>query len=346
VKKTFALIVAVMMLIAVLAGCSSSKNSVEITVYNWGEYIDEEINDIFTEETGIKVNYKTYESNEEMYAKLKSGGSSFDVIIPSDYMIGRLIEEDMLEALDFTNIPNFEYIDERFRNMEYDPSNAYSVPYTWGTVGIVYNTTMVDKPVTSWDILWDEDYKDQILMFNNSRDAMGIALKRLGYSYNCVDEGQLREAAELLREQKNLVQAYVMDQIFTKMPGGEAAIAPYYAGDFLTMYDENEDLAFCIPEEGTNVFVDAMCIPKGCKHKSEAEQYINFITRPDIMARNIDFICYSSPSSAARELTDEELAQSEYCYPPDEILDRCEVYTNLPQEVLELYDKLWIEILK
>ncbi|MCD8144564.1 MAG: spermidine/putrescine ABC transporter substrate-binding protein [Oscillospiraceae bacterium] len=328
-----------------VSGCGgSSASNGEVNVYNWGEYIDEDVLDAFEEETGIKVNYTTYSDNESLYSVLKSGSGEYDVIFPSDYMIARLIEEDMLEELDFDNIPNYDNIDSDYKNLEYDPDGLYSVAYTWGTVGIIYNTTMVDYEITSWDALWDEDYSGQILMFDNSRDAIAIALQRLGYSINTTSEEEIVEAVDLLVEQKPLLQAYVMDQIFDKMEAGEAAIAPYYAGDAITMIEENPDLAFCLPEEGSNLFVDAMCIPKGAANKENAEAFINYMCSPEVIAANCTVTGYSSPSTAARELLDEELANSTIAYPDSETLSRCTVFTNLPEDTLALYDSEWLRL--
>lgn len=325
---------------------------ISLNVYNWGEYISNgeddslDVNAEFEERTGIKVNYTNFASNEELYAKLKSGGTSYDVIIPSDYMIAKLIAEDMLEKLNFENIPNFEYIDERFKNPEYDPANEYSVPYMWGVVGIIYNTSLVDEEeAQSWDILWDSRYIKDILMFSNSRDAFGIALKRLGYSFNTTDPEQLNEAADSLKEQKALVQAYVMDEIFDKMTGGEAALAPYYAGDFLTMSEDNPDLAFAIPKEGTNRFVDAVCIPKGSKQKEAAETYINFLCETEIALANCEYIGYSTPHAMAYEKLDEETRNNLVAYPGDEVLANTETFVNLPDETSELVKNLWTQVI-
>ena len=335
-----------------VSGCGSEKTNsgvsdtgVEINVYNWGEYIDSDLVDQFYKETGIKVNYSTFSTNEDMYAKIKSGGVSYDVIVPSDYMIDRMITENMLEKLDFNNIPNFSYIRDDLKKPEYDKTGEYSVPYAWGVVGIIYDKTKVTDPVDSWDILWSEKYKGQILMFDNPRDALGIALKRRGYSFNTTDENELKTAANDLIEQKKVVQAYVMDQIFDKMENGEALIAPYYAGDYITMSETNKNLAFAIPKEGTNRFVDAMCIPKGSEHKKEAEEFINFMTRTDIAQKNIESIGYSTPSKAVFDELLEETKQS-VSYPSDAVLKQSETYTNLPSDTLALYDKLWIEIFK
>ncbi len=326
--------------------------NISINVYNWGEYISDgaeegtiNVNKEFEELTGIKVNYSTYASNEELYAKLKSGGASYDIIIPSDYMIGRMVKEDMLEPLNFENIPNFQHINEQFVNPAYDPDNAYSVPYTWGTVGIIYNTTMVDGDVDSWDILWDARYMGDILMFANSRDAFAIAQKRLGYSFNSGNVDELEKAAESLKEQKPLVQAYVMDEIFDKMQAGEAALAPYYAGDAITMIADNPDLAFAFPKEGTNRFVDAICIPKGSQQKEAAEMYINFLCEPEVGLANCEYIGYSTPNDGAMELLDDEVKNNPIAYPSDEILENTETFLSLPDDANRLMDKLWTDIM-
>ena len=330
------------------------NKGITLNVYNWGEYISVDdgdgqfdVNREFEALTGIKVNYTTFASNEELYAKLKSGGSSYDIIIPSDYMISRMINEGMLEELNLDNIPNFSLIDPEYTDMEYDPGNRYSVPYTWGTVGIIYNTTLVDEDdeVSSWDILWDEKYANNILMFSNSRDAFAIALAKLGYSFNTTDLEKWDEAADLLRRQKPLVQAYVMDEIFDKMGGGEAALAPYYAGDALTMIEDNPDLAFVVPKEGTNLFFDAICIPKGAKNHDAAEMYINFLCESVVAAANIETIGYSSPHSGAKELLEEEVLESPISYPPQEVIEKSQVFTSLPDSVTSYVDSLWSNIM-
>ncbi len=327
---------------------------ISINVYNWGEYIstgaDEgtlNVNEEFTKLTGIKVNYTNYSTNEELYAKLKGGGASYDIIIPSDYMISKMIREGMVQELNFDNIPNFSYIMDNFRNMAYDPENAYSVPYTWGTVGIIYDETVIDldPEAIDWDILWDETYLDQILMFDNPRDAFMIAESLLGYSINTEDPDELKACAEKLKEQKRVVQAYVMDEIFDKMGAGDALIAPYYAGDALTIMAENDALNFVVPASGTNLFVDAMCIPKGAKQKEAAEMYINFMCEPDIAFANIDYICYSTPHSAAFEMLDEAVQNNPVSYPDqDFIAERTTVFVNLSNEANQLMQDLWTEM--
>ena len=294
--------------------CSCVQSDVTVlNVYNWGEYISDgsedsyDTNAAFEEwylaEYGkeVKVNYTTYASNEDMYAKLKSGAVKYDIVIPSDYMIELMIEEDMLEEIDFSNIPNYQYIDEKYRNLFYDPDNKYSVPYTYGMVGIIYNTTMVEGTPDSWGLMWDENYKGKILNFNNPRDAFGTAMYKLGIDVNTSDTADWDAAFEALKAQKPLVQSYVMDEIFNKMKGASAAIAPYYAGDFLTMYDDNNDLAFYYPKEGTNVFIDAICIPKGTQHKDIAEAYINFMLSEDAAIANAEYIGYASPNTLVRD---------------------------------------------
>ncbi|MBQ8841719.1 MAG: spermidine/putrescine ABC transporter substrate-binding protein [Ruminiclostridium sp.] len=325
-----------------------------INVYNWGEYIstgaDEgtlNVNAEFTELTGIKVNYTNYATNEELYAKLKGGGATYDIIIPSDYMISKMIKEELIQELNFDNIPNFKYIMDNFRNQAYDPENKYSVPYTWGTVGIIYDTTMIDmnEEDIDWDLLWNEDYADQILMFDNPRDAFAISEIMLGYSINTEDSEELTDAAEKLKKQNNIVQGYVMDEIFDKMGAGEALIAPYYAGDALTIMEENEDLNFVVPKSGTNLFIDAMCIPSCSKQKEAAEMYINFMCEPDIAFSNIDYICYSTPHSAAFEMLDEETQNDPVSYPDqDFIAANTTVFVNLSDEASREMQNLWTEM--
>ena len=371
-KRKFAFLAALMMSLTMTAGCASDSDSdeeeegsgqtltiedkdyykrfkgddISINVYNWGEYIstgaDEgtlDVNAEFEKLTGIKVNYTNYATNEELYAKLKGGGTTYDVIIPSDYMISKMIKEKLIQPLDMENIPNFRYIMDNYRNLAYDPENAYSVPYTWGTVGIIYNAEEIDIPreEIDWDILWNKEYKDQILMFDNPRDAFAIAEIMLGYSLNTEDPAELKVAAEKLREQKDVVQAYVMDEVFDKMAAGEALLAPYYAGDALTILEDNEDLDFAVPKSGTNLFVDAMCIPTSAKQKEAAEMYINFMCEPDIAFANIDYICYSTPHSAAFDMLDEEVQNDPVSYPTT-------VFVNLSDDANEMMSQLWTEM--
>ena len=348
--------VACVLLVTLIVTGRSVKSDRVVNVCSWGEYIDESLITRFEEETGIRVNYQTAESNEALYSLIKMGGADFDVIVPSDYMIARLIEEDMLAELDYDNIPNFDLIDDTYKHLSYDPENKYTVPYTWGALGIIYNTSMVSEPITSWSAMFDPQYAGQVLMINNSRDAIGAALLSLGYSLNTTDESQLEEAFSLIKQAKDngVYQAFVMDEVFGKMEGGNAAIAMYYAGDYLTMLENNEDLAFVIPEEGSNWFVDAMCVLKSSQHKDEAEEWINFIASTDANLANMDYIWYASPNAEAleeypayyQEVNDEELDPELYeiMAPSEETLARCELYENLPKATLRLYDSLWTRL--
>ena len=356
-KRIIAFVLTVMMTVGLLAGCGDGgKEQRVVNVCSWGEYIDESLIGEFEAQTGIHVNYQTAESNETLYSLLQTGGADFDVIVPSDYMIGRLIDEGMLAELDYSAIPNYDLIDPQYKSLSFDPENKYTVPYSWGTVGIIYNTKMVDEPITSWGAMFDEKYAGQVLMINNSRDALMAALCYLGYDINTTDEAQLTEAFRLVKDAKDkgVYQAFVMDEVFGKMEGGNAAIAMYYAGDYLTMLENNEDLAFVIPEEGSNWFVDAMCVLKSSQHKDEAEEWINFIASTDANLANMDYIWYASPNAEA--LADyPAYYEAEYEEPldediysimaiPDEERARCELYVNLPQETLKFYDKLWTQL--
>ncbi len=323
---------------------------VTLNVYNWGEYMANgtdgsmDVNAEFTRRTGIKVNYTTFDSNESLYSKLAGGGADYDIIIPSDYMVSKLIAENMLTPLDFDNIPNYQYIDEQFRDPVYDPGGKYSVPYTWGVVGIFYNKEFVEKDPATWEILWDPDYAGKILMFDNPRDAFAIAQFRLGQSVNSTDPEDWKAAAALLKEQKPLVQGYYMDQIFDKMENGEAWLAPYYAGDAAILVDNSDSVGFVVPREGTNFFVDAICIPATSTRKREAEEYINFLCDPEIAGANMDYVGYSTPETAAKEYIDPETVADPVHYPDAEILANTEAFVNLPQEISKLADSLWAEV--
>lgn len=354
-KKVICVVLSVLLAVSCLAGlsgCGSSKKTT-LYVYNWGQYISEgddgslDVIAAFEEAyPNIRVQYSTYDSNEIMYSKLANGGITVDVIIPSDYMIGRMVQEGMLEELNFDNIPNYQYIDDAFKNTSYDPENKYSVPYTWGTVGIIYNTKYVDEAdVTGWELLWNEKYAGKILMFDNSRDAFGIAEYLLGYDVNTTDEAELQDCAAKLAEQKPVVQQYVMDQIFDAMENEEAWIAPYYAGDYLTMVEENPDLAFYRPTaQGYNMFIDAMCIPTCCQEKEAAETFINFLCSPGISSANMEFLGYSVPSTAAKELMDPEVAGSEVAYPDADTLTTGTSFNFLPEETSRYMESLFMEV--
>ncbi|WP_295154776.1 ABC transporter substrate-binding protein [uncultured Brachyspira sp.] len=327
--------------------------NLSINVYNWGEYISDgsegslNVNKAFEELTGIKVNYSTFASNEEMYIKLKVGGIQYDIIIPSDYMIERLIRENLVRKLNFNNIPAYTNISKRFTNLPFDPTGEYSVPYTWGVTGIIYNRQLVDEDEKDidWKILFDEKYKGQILMYYNPRDAFGVAEAYLGYSLNTSNEMQLRECAKILKQQKPLVQSYVMDEIYDKMESGEASIGVYYAGDSLSMIESNPDLNFVIPEKGANLFVDSICIPSSSAYPELAEMYINFLSEPEIALANIEFINYASPNEGAINIMNSKTKNNKIIYPEQRILDNCEVYITLPDEANILMEDLWNEIL-
>ena len=318
-------------------------------VYNWGEYISDgvddslDVNAAFEEKYGINVVYETYDNNEVMYSKLKGGGVSYDIVIPSDYMIERMIAEDMLQPLDFSNIPNYKYIPEKYKNLAHDPENLYSVPYTVGMVGLIYNTAMVEEAPTSWTSLWDKNYSNSILMFNNPRDAFAIAQSVLGMDYNNESPASWRIAAELLKEQKNVSPAYVNDEVFLKMEAGEAALAPYYAGDFLSMQENNPDLAFVYPEEGVNFFVDGTCILKGSKNKLAAELYINFLLEPEVALANAEYICYASPHTEVYTNPEYSYYENEILYPEDGRF-KTQLFLNLNPEILALMSTLWDDV--
>ena len=353
-KRVAAVAAAVILVFGMGALIFHSQNQqIVLNVYNWGQNIADGSDDTMdiiaafeAENPDIDVNYITYSSNEELYTKLSTGGITVDVIIPSDYMIARLQSEGMLEELDFENIPNYEKVDESFKNQSFDPENKYSVPYTWGTVGILYNTAYVDAAdVTGWELLWNEKYADKILMFDNSRDAFGIAQYLLGYDVNTTDEQELLHCTELLKEQKPLLQQYVMDQVYDLMENEVAWIAPYYAGDCMAMMANNENLAFYLPEnQGFNLFIDSMCIPTCCQEKDAAERFINFMCRPEISGANMDYIYYGSPISEAREFMDPELAESDVAYPDEKTLSRGSSYAFLPEEVSRYVEGLFMQI--
>ena len=336
-----------------LPGAASVTREFEgttLNVYNWGEYISDGSEDSldviknFEELTGITVNYSTFASNEDMYAKLKAGAVSYDIVIPSDYMVAQLIEEDLLRKIDFTKIPNYSNINADFKNLFYDPTNEYSVPYSYGMVGLIYNTAILgDEVPDSWSIMWDSRYAGQILTFNNPRDGFAIAQLLLGIDLNTEEALDWRRAYGMLLTQKPLIQSYVMDEVFNKMENGEAALAPYYAGDFLTMADNNEDLAFVYPKEGTNVFVDAICIPKSSTNPEAAEMFINYMLDVDIATANADYICYASPNDAVRNNPEYSLYGNEYLYPDSDLVPT-QYYHNLPAETKALYNDLWSEL--
>lgn len=348
-KKIVSLLICIIILLSVLSVVASAADEVVLNVYNWGEYIDQSTIDLFEEKyPDIDVNYTTYDSNEAMYSKIVSGAADYDIIIPSDYMISKLINEDMLAELDYSNIPNYKYIGEAYKNLSYDPDNKYTVPYFWGTVVVIYNSQFVaeeDVKDESLSLLWNEKYAGKILMFDNPRDSFGIALTKLGYSMNSETDSEWQEAAKLLGEQKPLVQAYVMDAIFDKMESGEAWIAPYYAGDALIIQETNPDIEFFMPKEGTNMFFDSMCILKTTEHKKEAELFINFMCEPEIAAMNADTVGYATPNTEAEKLLAPEIIENPLVYPEDEYLkENTEVFISLSQKTQMLQSTLWTDL--
>ncbi len=375
IKKRAILVLTIVLIAfsALLCSCEGSElggDTVTLYVYNWGEYISDGSEDSYDsnsafeswyEETygqKVRVNYSTFSSNESLYAKLSSGSVNYDVIVPSDYMIERLIAEDLLEELNFDNIPHAsenllpEFFGENSEHSAHDPGNKYSVPYMYGMIGIIYNTTVVDENdpnLGSWQLMWDEKYAGNILQFNNSRDAFGSAQYFLGLDVNSDDEADWRLALDKLREQKPILQGYVMDEIYNKMENGSAAIAAYYAGDFLAMYENNSDLDFFYPVEGTNLYVDAMCIPKGTKHKEIAERYIDFMLTRDPAVANAEYTYYASPNRVVVE--DEEYIEYmseikedayEKMYDTESVMTSS--YENLSGEKLILINELWEEL--
>lgn len=340
-KKALSLILAAVLLILPLSSMAATET---ITVYNWGDYIDPDVLDQFEAETGIRVIYETFETNEDMYTKLSKAKASYDVICPSDYMVERMIREKLVQPINWENIPNAVQIQDRFCNLSYDPDNAYSMPYTWGTMGILYNKTMVSEKPTSWKVLWDEQYADSILMLNSSRDTIAITLKALGYPLNSTDEAQLEEAKDALIEQSPMVLAYVVDEVKDKMIAGEAAIALVWSGDATYCMSENEDLDYVIPEEGSNIFFDAFCIPANAKNVSGAEKFLDYLCDPEIAKQNFEYVGYAIPNQGAIDLLGEEYLSSPVSNPPQELLDKCEIFEYLGEST-RVYDSLWTEII-
>lgn len=349
-KKMIALGLCTCMTAALLSGCGSADKypNGKVYVYNWGEYIDPETLDMFEKETGIQVIYDEFDTNETMYPKVEAGASNYDVVCPSDYMIQKMIDNDLLQELNWDNIPNAkanigaQYYEQ---SEAFDPGNRYAVPYCWGTVGILYNKTMVDEPVTSWSILWDEKYADSILMQDSVRDLFMVGLKSLGYSMNSTDEKELNEAKDLLIQQKPLVQAYVIDQVRDKMIGNEAALGVIYSGEAIFTQRENPDLEYVIPKEGTNVWIDGWVIPKNAENVENAEKFIDFMCRGDIALLNFDYITYSTPNTAAQALIkDDDIRNSKIAFPDLSQYDGLETFSYLGDDADALYNDLWKEI--
>lgn len=353
-KRNYFFLAAALVISFTSAGCGSSREdnsgrypNGQVIVYNWGEYIGEDVIAKFEEETGIQVIYDMFETNEEMYPKVESGAVAYDVICPSDYMIQKMRENGLLQPIDFSNVPNLKYIGSEYLEYSraFDPENSYSVPYCWGTVGILYNKTMVEEPVDSWDILWDLKYKNEILMQKSVRDAFAVAEKKLDFSLNSTSEPELAAARDLLIEQKPLVQAYVIDQVRDMMIGNEAAIGVIYSGEALYTQEENENLEYVIPKEGSNLWFDSWVIPANAPNKKNAEAWINFMCRPDIAYDNFDYITYGTPNTGAMEMMDEELLENPVLFPDEELLEECEVFQYLGPDAEAIYDEYWMEVL-
>ncbi|MEA4969046.1 MAG: spermidine/putrescine ABC transporter substrate-binding protein [Candidatus Pelethousia sp.] len=338
-KRKIALILALLMAVA-LCGCAGGEKATTLYILNWGDYIDEALLTEFEEESGIKINYTSMATNEEMMVKLQEPDCIYDVCFPSDYIIEKLVAQDLLHKLNKDNIPNLANIDQRFMNLDFDPGNQYSVPYMWGTVGILYNTTMVSDPVDSWDILWNEKYGGQILMYDSIRDTIGVALMKLGRSINTRDEQDIKDAEEILIAQKPLVLAYLGDSIKDRMISGGGALAVVYSGDAMWCMDENPDLAYAVPETGTNLWFDNIIIPKTSKHTEEAEAFINFLCDANVAAQNAEYIGYSTPNAPALQLLGEDYINNETYTPPQALLDRCEIFHDLG-DFVTVYNDAW-----
>ncbi len=342
--KKIILALSVLMLLTLSACGKKDQAKEEIYVYNWGEYIDPSILKDFQNETGIKVNYDTYASNEDLYIKMTQSQDKYDVIVPSDYMIERLIKEGLIQEINFENIPNFSGVEDILKNPSFDPENKYSVPYFWGTVGIVYNKSEVKDKVDSWNILWNEKYKDQIIMYNSQRDTLGLALKRLGYSLNSTDEKELEEAKNSLIQQKPLVYAYLDDDGRDVVVQGDANLSVMYSGDALLMMAQNEDLDYVVPKEGSNIWYDSMVIPKNAKNVSGAEKFINYMLKPEVQAKNAEYcVGYTSPVKGVKDLLPDEIKNSKVAYPDIDLLPPLESFRDLG-DFIKVYDRIWTEI--
>ena len=342
-KKVLSFLVALLLLLAALPASASEAG--EVNLFNWEDYICEDALRLFEEETGIKVNYMRFTTNEDMLVQVQADPSSYDVIFPSDYVIERLIAEDLLEELNFDNIPNAELTLDWLKHTDYDPEARYSVPYMWGTVGILYNRTMVEAPITSWTSMWDPTYADNVFMMDSIRDSIGITLKMLGYSMNTRDKDALEAAKEKLVEQKTLgiVKAYQVDETKDKMIKKEAAMGLMWSGDAAYAISYNPDLVYVVPEEGSNVWVDAMCVPKGAANKANAEAFINFMCRPDVALLNFEEILYCTPNTGTIELLDEETKADEVLFPSQETIDRCEFFHDISSDI-RVYDRIWLAV--
>lgn len=346
-KKILVMVLIMVFSLGILGGCAKQADQpqepAKLYVYNWGDYIDETIVTDFEKEFNCEVIYDEYATNEDMYVKIKQGGTKYDIAVPSDYMIEKMIREDMLEPIDLAKITNFSKINERFKNLAFDPGNKYSVPYMWGTMGIIYNTSLIEDEIDSWDALWDKKYSKQILMIDSQRETLAVALKKSGYSMNSTDPAELEAAKKALLQQKPLVLAYAGDNYKDMMIGGEAAMAVAWSGDAVFMMEENEDLTYVVPKEGSNLWFDNMVIPKGAKNVALAHKFIDFMTRPDIGKRNIEYIGYSTPNTETLALLAPDISGDTSAYPEEEVLAKCEVFVD-PGAAIELYNRIWTEV--
>ena len=341
----FRFLILVLALVFFVSGCKkNNKDNSSLNIYNYGDYIDPEILEIFKKETGMKVSYDTFAVSEDAYTKIKNSGVDYDLLIISDYMIERMIKENLISEIDFSKINNYRFIDERFKNLEFDPENKYSVPYTWGTVGIMFNKKFINKKNLSWNILWDEKYKNQIFMYDNPRDTIGVALKKLGYSINTRDKKKLDQAKNILVKQKKIVQAYLSDAIKDKMINNEGILAVAYSGDALFCQNQNKNLDYVIPDEGSNLWFDSIVVLKNARNKNSAYEFINFLCRPDIALLNTDYIGHSTPNKATLEKLPDEIKNNKIYWPSDEEFRRCEIFHDLG-DFSKLYNLIWTEIL-
>ena len=340
-KKMVSLVTALVMALCLLPLNGAFAAQEEVTVYNWEDYMNPEVFRIFEQETGIKVNEMFFTTNEEMMISLRVTPGAYDLVFPSDYCVERMISEELITEINFDNVPNFSNIEPWMVNPDYDPENKYSVPFMWGTVGILYDTTKVDDPVDSWGILWNDKYADDIIMLDSIRDTMGITLKYLGYSMNTRDRLELKAASDKLIEQKPIVKAYYVDETKDEMVAGNGALALMWSGDALYAMEKNENLAYSVPQEGSNVWIDPMVIPTTARNKENAEKLINFLCRPDIAQMNCEYIWYSSPNTAAIELMGEEYTENPTINPPQEVIDRCEFFHDIPDQYLNVYTLFW-----
>ena len=341
-KKSIILLVILVMFATFFSGCAKDDQIV-LNVYNWGDYIDEDIFEIFEEETGIKINYETYATNEEMYTKIKKGGTKYDIAIPSDYMIEKMIKEDLLTPIDLNKIPNYSNIDDRFKNLAFDPNNAYSVTYLWGTVGIIYNTNLITEEIDSWNVLWDSKYAGQFTMIDSQRDSIMVALKKLGYSMNTKDLNELEMAKEALIEQKPLVLAYVGDNVKDMLISEEAAMAVVWSGEASAVIQEYDYFEYALPKEGSNMWFDNIVIPKGSENVDAAHQFIDFLCRGDIGFKNADYVGYATCNTETMMLLDESLIGTTYAYPDEALLENFEIFSD-PGDFITEYDRVWTEI--